>query len=274
MQVKFSRQLFFYVALMLFFSLPGVVLEPIFGYNSDILTQGEKSDTKTYSARHLQNLRKSVFPRYIHLIDTQNSRMTGTILQSGVLFTYKNYQAREVYFISSLDRYKKHKMYRNTRGVWYYLLPRAEYESKEPERVVRYKFVVDGLYVHDTSHAQYEDDRAGGLISLYHLNSDYMKPKEGILVLDDDTQDNRKVLFRLYAPNARYVSLIGSFNNWDSGLDKMERTKDGYFEIVKSLPEGQYVYLYRVDETIEVDKKSPELKYHPVYGRVGFFGIQ
>ncbi|MES0491010.1 MAG: hypothetical protein ABUK01_13515 [Leptospirales bacterium] len=274
MQAKIPRQLFFYVTLFLFLAIPAGRFVTIFGYNSDILTQGEKSDTKTYSQRHLQNLRQSVFPRYIHLIDTQNSGMNGTILQSGVLFTYKNYQAREVYFISSLDRYKKHKMYRNSRGVWYYLLPRTEYESKQPEKTVRYKYVVDGLYVHDTSHDQYEDDRAGGLISLYYLDSDYMKPKEGILVLGDDTQDNRKVLFRFYAPNARYVSLIGSFNNWDSGLDRMQRTKDGYFEIVKSLPEGEYVYLYRVDETIEIDKKPPELKYHPVYGRVGYFNIK
>ena len=165
-------------------------------------------------------------------------------------------------------------MIRNDRGVWYYILPRSEYEDKRPESTLRYKFVVDGLYVYDKTHDNFEDDSAGGLISLYYLNFERMKPREGVLILAEDTQDNIKVMFRLYAPNARYVSLIGSFNNWDSGLDRMNRVENGFFEIVKSLPKGRYIYLYRVDENIQVDKNSPELKSHQVFGRVGYFQVQ
>lgn len=248
--------------------------QSVFGYSSDLLKNNEAEKVNYYYARHLEKLRKSVKPRFIHVIDTKNFTKDHGVLASGVLFTYKNFQARDVSFISNMDRFQTHKMVRNEKGVWYYILPGTEFDEKIPSREILYKFVVDGLYVQDTTHDNYEDDNAGGVISRFVFTNDMFKPHEGVLVLDSDTASNKKVLFRFYAPKSRFVSLVGSFNSWDSETDVMQKKEGGYFEIVKSLPAGQYTYLLRVDGKTIVDTKSTELKYHPVFEKVGYFEVQ
>jgi len=257
-----------------FLLLVNIVPEGLFAYDSSMLKGGEELEINVYYSRHLEKLRKSVKPRYIHLIDTRSYMNTGNLLQSGILFTYKNYQARNVYFISSKDHFRKHRMLRNEKGVWYYIMPREEYVESQPDTAIEYKFVVDGLYVADQTHQNYRDDRAGGIISLFYLTGDMLKPKEGVLFLEPDTRENRKVLFRLYAPNASFVSLVGSFNNWDSEMDPMKRTRDGYFEVIKSLPSGEYTYMYKIDGVNQVDQQSHELKFHSVFGKVGYFLVK
>lgn len=55
-------------------------------------------------------------------------------------------------------------------------------------------------------------------------------------------------LFRLFAPEAAQVSLIGSFNDWDptaSPLHKID--SNGLWEVVVSLPRGRHQYMFLVD---------------------------
>ena len=256
---------------ILFFSLGEFSI--IFSYTSDMLKSNEGEKVNYYYARHIEKLRKSIKPRFIHVIDSRGFSDKHSILQSGVLFTYKNYQAKDVKFLSNVDRYQKHKMMRNEKGVWYYILPQKEFDEKKPDREILYKFVVDGLFVHDTTHENYDDDNAGGYLSRFVFTNDMFKPHEGVLVLKSDTPNNKKVVFRVYAPDAKFISLMGSFNNWDSEIDVMQKTEDGFFEIEKSLSVGEYTYLLRVDGVTMVDQKSAELKYHPVFSKVGYFKV-
>jgi len=262
-------QYFFYAATALV-----VVDNPVSAYSSEVLKKSDSEKNNYYYAKNLEKLRKSVKPRFIRLLDSRNFTRNHTVVDSGVLFTYKNYQAKNVDFVCNLDRYQKHSMIRNEKGVWYYILPVDEYEEKTPEREILYKFVTDGLYIYDSTHENFEDDNSGGLLSKFTLTSDMMKAKEGVTVLGWETPNTKKVLFRLYAPHSRYVSLIGSFNNWDSETDTMKRTSDGYYEIIKSLIPGEYAYLFRIDGKDVVDVKSQELKYHPVFEKVGYFRIK
>jgi len=266
----------FSVFLLLATVLTGVFAgdHPLYGYSSDLLKNNEGEKVNYYYSRHLEKLRKSVKPRFIHIIDTRGIRDGGGVLNSGVLFTYKNYQAKDVSFVCSIDRFQKHKMIRNEKGVWYYILPREEFDEKIPQREILYKFVVDGLFVQDATHDNYEDDNVGGMISKFVFTNDMFKPHEGVLALGADTQNNTKVLFRIYAPRAKFVSLVGSFNNWDSEIDVMQKNEAGYFELEKSLPPGEYTYLLKVDGKTQVDQNSKELKYHPIFSKVGFFKVK
>ncbi|MDH4262136.1 MAG: hypothetical protein OEV78_03720 [Spirochaetia bacterium] len=268
----FTVKMLFIGLFLLFPAITGDVYS-IYGYSSDLLKKNEGEKVNYYYARHLEKLRKSVKPRFIHIIDTKKFANEHTVLGSGVLFTFKSFQARDVSFVSNVDRFEKHKMTRNEKGVWYYILPRKEFDEKIPKREILYKFVVDGLFVQDSTHDNYEDDNAGGIISKFTFTEDMFKPQEGVLVLENDTSSNKKVIFRLYAPKAKFVSLIGSFNNWDSEIDIMQKSESGYFQIEKSLPAGEYTYLLRIDGKTVVDKKSTELKYHPVFEKVGFFKV-
>ena len=59
-----------------------------------------------------------------------------------------------------------------------------------------------------------------------------------------------KTIFRVWAPNAKYVSVVGDFNNWDTTTHSMKRISDGgIWEIeIENLPEYtsyQYAVLTR-----------------------------
>lgn len=246
----------------------------VLSYDSDLIRVGKEPRFYTYFGEELEKLRISVKPRFIHLIDTRNSLDSPGVLSSGVLFTYKNYHARQVYFISNLDRYERRPMIRNQHGVWYYLLKQKEFTGRAPGHELRYKFVVDGLYLHDETHESNTSDDAGGVISQFFLQENMLKSREGVIVLEEDAGDNRKVVFRVHMPDASNVSVVGSFNKWDSEMDSMIRKEGGYFELTKSLPPGEYVYLFRVDGEARLDSKNMELKYHRVFGRVSYFQVK
>ena len=52
--------------------------------------------------------------------------------------------------------------------------------------------------------------------------------------------------FAVWAPNARYVSLVGEFNNWDRSADPMTRLSDGTWVIVKEGLGHSTLYKYFV----------------------------
>jgi 1,4-alpha-glucan branching enzyme len=55
------------------------------------------------------------------------------------------------------------------------------------------------------------------------------------------------VTFAFFAPQARFVSLVGDFNGWNPIADLMNRSPDGRWWITKSLSPGTYRYRYVLD---------------------------
>lgn len=53
--------------------------------------------------------------------------------------------------------------------------------------------------------------------------------------------------FSLMAPEASEVYLVGDFNNWENGKDKMRRLKSGLHKKSKKLKPGRYEYRFVVD---------------------------
>src|SRR5688500_10166692 len=63
-----------------------------------------------------------------------------------------------------------------------------------------------------------------------------------------DTQAVRVVQFVLRAPEARSVSLVGDFNDWDRGATPLRAvSRDGVWTISLPLPAGRHVYAFVVD---------------------------
>ncbi len=72
--------------------------------------------------------------------------------------------------------------------------------------------------------------------------------------------DEEGVIFRLYAPMADDVSVIGEFNNWDVGAHKMQKIDDsGTYEIfIPGLKNYQsYKFHFRNAKGVYVDKADP-----------------
>jgi len=53
--------------------------------------------------------------------------------------------------------------------------------------------------------------------------------------------------FKLFAPQAKRVSLAGSFNNWDPKVTSAKKDSKGNWSVKVSLKPGRYEYKFLVD---------------------------
>lgn len=86
----------------------------------------------------------------------------------------------------------------------------------------------------------------------------------GAVAFGATTSDIRTVAFRFDGrrkPDARSVSLVGSFNRWDTSVHPLTRRPDGWWTISLILAPGEYLYLFVVDgvpwNDLEDDGRAP-----------------
>lgn len=53
--------------------------------------------------------------------------------------------------------------------------------------------------------------------------------------------------FKIYAPQAKRVSLVGSFNNWDTKSLSAKKDTRGSWDVKVNLKPGRYEYKFFVD---------------------------
>ena len=54
---------------------------------------------------------------------------------------------------------------------------------------------------------------------------------------------NKSYIFRVWAPKAKSVSVVGDFNNWDRNVNKMELIADGVWEV--TIPKLKQFDIYK-----------------------------
>jgi 1,4-alpha-glucan branching enzyme len=59
--------------------------------------------------------------------------------------------------------------------------------------------------------------------------------------------NQRKVIFSLPAPDAKNVSLVGCFTEWDKAPIVLKKQKNGLWKTTMSLAPGTYEYRFLVD---------------------------
>jgi 1,4-alpha-glucan branching enzyme len=62
--------------------------------------------------------------------------------------------------------------------------------------------------------------------------------------------------FKLYAPQAKKVSVVGSFNKWDQKADPAKKDTKGNWSVKVSLKPGSYEYKFFVDGNWMNDPRS------------------
>ena len=76
--------------------------------------------------------------------------------------------------------------------------------------------------------------------------------------------DNKKRhMFKLLAPDAEQVSLVGSFNDWDTTCRPLKKDKKGAWKTTVTLERGHYEYLYWVDGQWQQDPACELLETNP-----------
>lgn len=58
------------------------------------------------------------------------------------------------------------------------------------------------------------------------------------------------------APQAKHVSIVGDFNNWNRSANPMHRGPDGNWSLRVDLKHGHHRYAYIVDGQVTLDPKA------------------
>lgn len=156
-------------------------------------------------------------------------------LEEGVLFTYKDERASKVALAGSFNNWdaSKNLMKKNKNNIWFIILPLKKGK-------IEYKFAInDSTWLKDPENKNSVPDGYGGENSVFEIKKEY--DIGGVTIKDG------KVIFKLYAPDAKKVSLAGSFNNWNTEADIMKKDEKGFWSIIKILPPGKYQYKYVID---------------------------
>ncbi len=245
-----------------------------FDLTSDQLEAGREAKPNVIYGYKLDTMRKAEKPAFVTLIDAHHYARGQGLAQKGVLFTYQNRAAREVRFVADIPGMSPQPMRRNQYGVWIYYYVPPEIVHAAPTKNVRYKFWVDGLFTVDDTHEQHEKDSSGTIASVFHLLHDHFAASSGVFVLDTPVNHGREVLFRIPAGDAETASIAGDFNRWSGQRDYLVRSEEGYFELKKIIPPGEYTFLYRVDGKLTQKVSTSKSRMHPVYGRVNYFVVK
>lgn len=198
---------------------------------------------ETESFYNLRFLKQSSPPRYVKIVNISNIISNRSMMSKGIVFTYKSRRAKRVAIAGSFSRWQARPMIRGKHGVWFYYLDK--FRGRES---IRYKFNIDGTWTFDPNNMDKGDDQAGSYVSLI----DPIIEREGTRV-SYKLISKRRVQFRIYNPDARFISLVGDFNHWNPEHDLLRKGKDGIWRVTKRLTPGRHRYRYLIDGNAAVD---------------------
>lgn len=127
-----------------------------------------------------------------------------------------------------------HVFSRNQYGIFV-----LDYPVPADTRVLRYRLVIDGLWVSDPSNPDNEMDRQGNLISLFTIQNEPVRP-----IVNPKLETDGSVTFVFRGPPGGRVSIGGDFNNWDPFMDPLAETEPGLYRVTLRLLPGAHWYLF------------------------------
>jgi hypothetical protein len=113
-----------------------------------------------------------------------------------------------------------------------------------PEEVeeLRYRLVVDGLWINDPYNPDSEEDAFGRVFSLFDLRE---RPAPEAVSPEIDTEGTVTFSFRTLPDRA--VSVAGDFNHWDPFWHRLQETQPGEYRLTVRMPPGRHFYYYVVN---------------------------
>ncbi|EMN92060.1 carbohydrate-binding protein [Leptospira weilii] len=220
----------------------------------DFLEPVEKE--KIYYYWQMEKLKKAVAPRYIRYIDSALSLETGKLLNRGILFTFEGIENEEVSVCGNFSLWRCIPLKKNSHGVFYIVHnPESRDTIREELKILEYKFRVDGLFTHDPSNPDLAEDGNGSLVSRLIAIPSGPDKLATTRILEDSPYEEleyRTVEFRIYAPDAEMITLVGDFNHWDPEEDVLKKDNE-VFTLIKKMKPGNYLYNFVQDGKIILD---------------------
>ena len=248
--------------------------ESIVSYNSEQsgLETADVEQIKSYTTFHLKKLRKSIAPKYIHLLDWEQYAVSSNPGRTGILFTYQDYRARNVHLAGDFTNWKPVPMKRNAQGVYYLVIPVRELEKGHRVRNYEYRFQVDGIWQHDPTHPNRKDDGMGGYISTFFLDREYPNELASVSLLKQKKPGRERLVEfavhsrileqRTFQGSIENLSLVGEFNHWNPETHFFQKGEDGVFRLRLHLRPGEYLYMLVADGKWVLDPLNPDTRFH------------
>jgi len=205
-----------------------------------LLLTGFSSEYKTESAKDYYNLRfmrNSQPPVELKMLNIDDLSETGKTVSTGILFTYKNRDAQDVMIAGSFSKWESIPMNRSRQGVWYFFLKNRKLSLK-----IEYKYNVDGIWIMDPQNNWKSDDGNGSFLSVVITSAEKMSKHVSLRF-----KDRNLIEFSLFNPDAKFISLVGDFNNWNPENDLLKKDNNGIWRLDKKLRPGIYRYNYVID---------------------------
>ncbi|MCS7205941.1 MAG: glycogen-binding domain-containing protein [Leptospiraceae bacterium] len=265
-----------YQIVILFLFSFGMLQSHEFFYQFPLEEEPQKIPVFTKS--ELENLKTSSSPIYIHYFDWKDYATSKKILKKGILFTYRNLGAKNVFIAGNFTNYKKIPMERNPFGVFYFVQPVIKIQNQALKDYY-YSFYVDGIWVLDPTNSekrllhsqeysffQFEDPEIDYLETFKVLKKEITSNNLEFYLVEFCIHENH--LKRALNKNEiQSVHVIGDFNYWNL-TSKMIKDKKGFYRYQTYLPKGTYHYQFVVDGEWILDPLNPKTKYSTNFRKV------
>jgi 1,4-alpha-glucan branching enzyme len=154
-----------------------------------------------------------------------------------------------------------HPYARNEKGVFV-----LDYPVPEGQREIRYRIVVDGLWMADPSNPQVDTDAVGNEFSVFVLDKEPVRP-----IINPKQESDGEITFAFSGAPGRRVALVGDFNNWDPFMNPLEESAPGTYTITLRVPSGAHWYYFYCDGQRILDRYNPETGVDPDGKTVSYF---
>lgn len=143
-----------------------------------------------------------------------------------------------------------------------------DYPVPEGVREIRYKIVVDGLWMADPTNPRIDTDAAGNEFSVFTLEKELVRP-----ILNPRRESDGAITFTFRGASGKRVSIAGDFNHWDPFVDTLAETEPGRYLITLRVPAGDHWYFFFSDGRRILDMFNPETGVDPDGTLVSYFSL-
>jgi hypothetical protein len=143
-----------------------------------------------------------------------------------------------------------------------------DYAVPEGVRDIRYRIVVDGLWITDPANPRVDSDAMGDEFSVVTLESEPVRP-----IVNPKLERSGAVTFTFRGTPGRRVSLLGDFNNWDPFMDYLAEKSPGFYTLTLRMPAGPHWYVFFTEGRRVLDMFNAESGVDPDGTTVSYFSL-
>jgi hypothetical protein len=198
-------------------------------------------------------------------VKTMTSARAPYLVQDELILSYTPRQPHPVRFVGVRFAHESwkvlHPFSRNEHDVFV-----LDYPVPEGVRDIRYRIVVDGLWMADPVNPRVDTDEAGDEFSVFTLEREPQRP-----IVNPKVVGEGEITFTYHGRSGHRVALVGDFNNWDPFMDYLAEASPGVYTISLRVPPGPHYYAFFTDGRRVLDRFNSESAIDPDGLPVSYF---